>query len=135
MTREEAKAMLPIIKAYADGKTIQTKIKTDSTALFEKWIDVVNPDFDSCPGCYRIKSEPKYRPFNDAEECWQEMKKHQPFGWVKYDKMGSMHLITYLYDKRATFDSGCLQSFKIAFQKGYAFVDGEPFGIKEGGEG
>ena len=30
---------------------------------------------------YRIK--PEYRPFANAEECIEEMKKHVPFGWVK----------------------------------------------------
>lgn len=32
---------------------------------------------------YRIKPESKYRPFKDAEECLQEIQKHQPFGWIK----------------------------------------------------
>ena len=30
---------------------------------------------------YRIK--PEYRPFANAEECWCEMLKHKPFGWVE----------------------------------------------------
>lgn len=85
MTRDEAKALLPIIQAYAEGKTIQTKkIKTDSTGLNEKWIDCINPDFDR-PSCYRVKPDPKCRPFRNAEECWQEMQKHQPFGWLRVD--------------------------------------------------
>ena len=49
MTREEAKALLPIIQAYTEGKTIQTKIKTDSQGLAEEWIDVINPDLDGNP--------------------------------------------------------------------------------------
>ena len=83
MTRDEAKALLPIIQAYTEGKTIQTKIKTDSQGLAEEWIDVINPDLDGNPGCCRIKPEPTYRPFKDTEECWREMQKHQPFGWAK----------------------------------------------------
>lgn len=44
---------------------------------------------------YRIKPEPKFRPFKDAEECWQEMLKHQPFGWVKFkDTESGYYMIT-----------------------------------------
>ena len=28
-------------------------------------------------------SENSYRPFKNDDECWEEMKKHEPFGWVK----------------------------------------------------
>ncbi len=33
---------------------------------------------------YRIKPESKYRPFKDEKECWQEMQKHQPIGWITF---------------------------------------------------
>ena len=79
MTREEAKKMLPILVAFAEGKTIQSRcIKGDKSL----WYDDEDPSFDD-DFEYRIKPEPKYRPFKDAEECWQEMLKHQPFGVVK----------------------------------------------------
>lgn len=135
MTREEAKALLPIIQAYAEGKTIQTKIKTDSTGLAEEWIDVINPDLDGSPGCYRIKPEPTYRPFKDADECWQEMRKHQPFGWLqdKACKVFKLYAISIDNDgiMIAEYDNGTsLESFK-ALCSNYTFADGEPFGIKE----
>lgn len=133
MTREEAKQMLPVIQAYAEGKTIQTKIKTDSTGLAEKWIDVTNPDLDGNPGCYRIKPEPTYRPFKDAEECWEEMQKHQPFGWLRHDGLDCMIHISYLLGEALTLEGDCLYTFENAFDKGYAFADGEPFGIIEEG--
>ena len=77
MTREEAKEMLPIIKAFAEGKAIQYK---------NNYVDWIETD---CPiwakeSQYRIKPQQKYRPFKNQEECWNEMLKHQPFGWVKY---------------------------------------------------
>lgn len=31
-------------------------------------------------------TEPSYRPFKNQEECWNEMLKHEPFGWVKKNK-------------------------------------------------
>ena len=77
MNREEAKKFLPIIQAFAEGKKIEMYYHSD-----KEWKDVFNPLFNLC--CeYRVKPEPKYRPFKDADECWNEMLKHQPFGWVK----------------------------------------------------
>ena len=75
MTREEAKEMLPIIKAFAEGKTIQ---------LFTNgiWEGAENPSFEELSR-YRIKPEPKYRPFKRQEECWEEMLKHQTISWLK----------------------------------------------------
>lgn len=79
MNRNQAKALLPIIQAYAKGKAIESRcIKGDKSL----WYDDEDPSFDN-DFEYRIKPEPKYRPFKDAEECWQEMQKHQPIGWIK----------------------------------------------------
>lgn len=79
MTREEAKELMPVIQAFADGKDVETKTGSG-------WMIIENMSFAGKPLQYRIKPEPKYRPFKDAEECWQEMLKHQPFGWLKGDK-------------------------------------------------
>lgn len=78
---------------------------------------------------YRIKSEPKYRPFKDAEECWQEMQKHQPFGWVK-DRNGSKFVIENV-DSRGfveVYDEGTC-NFKEVFEN-RTFADGLQFGVK-----
>lgn len=76
MNRNQAKEMLPIIQAFAEGKGVETKTGSG-------WISIENMSFAGNPNSYRIKPEPKYRPFANAEECWNEMEKHQPFGWVK----------------------------------------------------
>lgn len=77
MNRQQAKDMLPIIQALAEGKHIQLKDRIGN------WIDIDFINVELCnPNAYRIKPEPKYRPFANAEECWKEMQKHQPFGWV-----------------------------------------------------
>lgn len=129
MTRDEAKALLPIIQAYAEGKTIQTKkIKTDSTGLNEKWIDCINPDFDH-PSCYRVKPDPKYRPFRNAEECWQEMQKHQPFGWVMTDG-GQRRTICSIMSELYVSNQGVGYTFSEAFDT-YTFADEHPFGMME----
>lgn len=82
MTREQAKELLPIIQAFAEGKTIQVKGPDN------RWYDYEGENcklkFDSRVQDYCIK--PKYRPFKNAEECWQEMQKHNPFGWIKVKK-------------------------------------------------
>ena len=77
MTQEEAKALLPIIQAYSEGKTIEYLTTKD------KWVELKDPWFNYNANMYRIKLEPKYRPFKNADECFEEMKKHEPFGWIK----------------------------------------------------
>lgn len=79
MNREQAKELLPIIQAFAEGKTIE--IRSNSKYNPGEWIETATPTFDIKSHEYRIKPEPKYRPFANAKECWQEMQKHQPFGW------------------------------------------------------
>lgn len=113
MNRERAKELLPIIHAFAEGKTVQFKNS------FEDWIDCDNIMFNWPPKDYRIKPEPKYRPFKDAEECWQEMQKHEPFGWVKTDEG---------YEQIWHVNKG--DDFNATL-KTCTFADGTPFGIKE----
>ena len=128
MNREEAKKLLPIIQAYIEGKKIQVKLKTDSKALTENWVDVTNPDWDMTR-CYRIKPEPTYRPFRNVEECWEEMQKHQPFGWIK-NSYGHF-VITGIKKEGLCF--GVVSNFhgyEYLFTD-YLFADGTPFGIKE----
>ena len=111
MTREEAKQLLPIIQAFAEGKCVETKTGSG-------WISIENMSFAGKPKAYRIQPEPKYRPFANAEECWQELLKHKPFGWVKYaDKYISISAI----------DSN--NEYEIDFDD-YTFADGTPFGVK-----
>lgn len=126
MTREEAKKLLPIIQAYCEGKTIQSNCITGETFL---WRDDNNPTFKVDDFDYRIKPEPKYRPFANAEECLEEMKKHQPFGWIKSGEL-LMNIITIGAGITVhTNISNCGYSFKSAFS--LRFADGTPFGIIE----
>ena len=133
MTREEAKELLPIIQAWAEGKSIQ--YQTDS----KSWSDITK-DLYPCnhPSLYRIKPEQKYRPFKTQEECWNEMLKHQPFGWVKSKDKGYFHLIglvqfaSELEDVMITFaTSENLARSSHSIYENYIFADGTPFGIKE----
>ena len=122
MTREEAKELLPIIQAWAEGKSIQ--YQTDS----KSWSDITK-DLYPCnhPSLYRIKPEPKYRPFKTKEECWHEMLKHQPFGWVKEISSEMLYLINGISDMSIVIMAN-IDSFKEAMHI-YEFMDGAPFGV------
>ena len=122
MTREEAIELLPIIQAFAEGKTIQFLIGG-------KWTDIYETDFYQSSDKYRIKPEPEYRPFKTQEECWEEMLKHQPFGWVKESEILSLHLINSITNMSIVIDENTL-TFQEAMNN-YEFNDGTPFGIKE----
>ena len=83
-------------------------------------------------------TEPSYRPFKTTEECWQEMLKHQPLGWLKSKDKGYFHLIgliqwaSELKDVMITFTTSeqLARSSHSLFDE-YTFADGTPFGIKE----
>lgn len=133
MTREEAKAFYPILQAFAEGKVIETR--TDPNVVgkgledmnywtemneIEHWNNIQ----------YRVKPEPTYRPFANAEECWAEMLKHEPFGWVK-DKethkflvckaLGNILFFIGIGDKPYNYNE---------VLRDYTFADGTPFGVK-----
>lgn len=131
MTREEAKEMLPIIQAYAEGKTIEYRGSGGA------WKVAHTPTW-SRHLFYRIKPEPRYRPFKTQEECWNEMLKHQPFGWVKSKDKDYFHLIGLVQfesefeDVIITFaTSENLARSSHSIYENYIFADGTPFGIKE----
>ncbi len=118
--------MLPIIQAYAEGKEIEIFDKTT-----KMWKTAMLPHFDCDSKIYRIKPEPKYRPFKDAKECWQEMQKHQPFGWIKC-KEGYFSVV-YVNDEYAGLGDKYDSSILLASKNSYTdntFVDGTPFGVK-----
>lgn len=128
MTRENVKKNMDIISAFAEGKVIQI-----SNEIGE-WIDLTERDglpmgtLEEEPNIFRIKPEPKYRPFANAEECWNEMLKHQPFGWVKstlFKDLALVQRVTTLYVEinREIID------YKDTLKK-FTFTDGTPFGIK-----
>ena len=121
MTREEAKELLPIIQAWAEGKNIQ--FLSDG-----EWHDINQADFTCYPDKYRIKPEPKYRPFKSQEECWDEMLKHQPFGWIKRINGNDLFRISSVNCGGIT--TLVYYRFSISFEQ-FTFIDGTPFGIKE----
>ena len=125
MTREEAKVLLPIIQAYIEGKQIQQ--------LSNKWKDVNELSINCLlnnPELYRIKPEPKYRPFANSEECWTEMLEHQPFGWLKDKNDGHLTLITVVDNDNMMALNGRVGWDFLSMMNNYVFADGTPFGVK-----
>lgn len=129
MNRQQAKKMLPIIQALAEGKHIQLKDRIGN------WMDIDFINVELCnPNVYRIKPEPKYRLFKNAEECWQEMLKHQPFGWLKHKEEKENYSILKITDSRISMIDVCEEVTFFDYNetfKQYIFADGTPFGIKE----
>lgn len=128
INKEIIQKLSPLFQAIAEGKEIQVTSGDD-------WMDI---DLDgeginaftliACPESYRIKPEAKYRPFKNAEECWQEMLNHQPFGWVKEKHSDRYSLITEVNRLSIKVKEGCLFTDGVKY---YTFADGTPFGIKE----
>ena len=126
ITREQAKELLPILQAFAEGKQIQDKIEgvTD-------WVDTdeINFEYEGQKIKHRIKPESLYRPFKTKEECWQEMRQHPDFGWVLAKDSKIMYHICVVGIGYVLIDS-MSPIFSEAFAE-YKFTDGTPFGIKE----
>lgn len=132
MDKEELKEYLPIIQALCNGKSVQRIIANDGKGN-GIWATVDYIDFNYEPYNYRIKTEPKYYPFGCVEECWEEMQKHTPFGWVKKKDEDSYRLITAVFE--ADFPSANIESqggaiLNVLFHE-YTFADGSIFGKKD----
>ena len=131
LTREEAKEMLPIIQAWADGQTVDWYDPAIGWRLSGFTLD-----FDKKPNFYRIKPEPKYRPFKTREECWNEVHKHPDFGWVKVNVTCEYEQIVRICDYRKTeltfniANSDDVYTSEMMLNT-YTFIDGTPFGIKD----
>ena len=124
MTREQVKEMLPVLQSFADGKTIERRcIKGDKSL----WYDDEDPNFDN-DFEYRIKPEPRYRPFRDAKECWEEMQKHQPFGWVKSTLFKDLALVKRVTTLYVEINRDIID-YKDALEK-FTFADDNNFGVK-----
>lgn len=134
MTKEDIAECIKVMQAYVEGKQIQY---VDSET--EDWADIESPIWNWDTYDYRIKPEPEYRPFKDADECWQEMLKHEPFGWVVIIENN----LSIKYNIQALVQDGVkstavltddVMSEKFPFEgvlQKFTFVDGTPFGIKK----
>lgn len=157
MTKEEIRKFLDNTKVYVNGKSKEIQEKLFS--LGYTWYDGENEvkytdkPFLFIKGCriaysndmvwfanhekMEITAEEilylelteDYRPFKDRDECWQEMLKHQPFGWIKSPRE-ELFCIDKVFDTGIAYKhSSC--RFDEYLEGDYTFIDGTPFGIKE----
>ena len=164
MTREEVRTFLNGTKVYVDGKSreIQEKlfslgyywndkikivqyekkpflfitedggiIYSDDVVYFKK--ESLEREI-SADEILSIEVTVSYRPFKSKEECWQEMMKHQPFGWI-IDKLENFQHIALVYSCDDGHRVGLSHAaVSVDFEhmlKDLKFADGTPFGIKE----
>lgn len=131
MTREEARKAAEVMMAYAEGREIElSNIKDD----YLIWEDVTDPMFNWVNCKYRIKPEPKYRPFKTKAECWKEMGKHPSFGWLKNKKNGDFALIGNVFQDKEVLIIWALNhetNYASDLFNDWVFADEAPFGIKE----
>lgn len=133
MDRNQGKEFYPILQAFAEGKVIEAR--TDPNVVgkgledMNDWTEMNEIEHWNNIQ-YRVKPEPTYRPFKDAEECWQEMLKHQPFGWVKLkDTESGYYMIKGIASQVVIGLNETPFNYKRVFEE-YTFVDGLPFGVK-----
>lgn len=166
MTREEINTFLTNTKVYVAGKSkeIQEKLFSIGYKWYKSDTDVLSTEYPflyidnnhriscGCDMCVFTEqenreitveeilslelTEPTYRPFKTQEECWKEMLKHQPFGWVFSKNKEAITFVFYIsinyihvHDEHNTLN-GWTFNYEEMFDK-YTFADGTPFGIKE----
>ena len=127
MTKEDIKKFMPLMQAMLEGKTIQRHLDDMG------WVYTDKIFVGDGVSLYRIKPEPKYRPFKNADECWTEMQKHQPFGWLKRKDCNEYNLLTSV-DGSVECEGLRIDSDGFGWYRAndeYTFADGTPFGIRD----
>ena len=130
MDRNQAKEFYPIMQAFAEGRVIECRTKPsfiEGSDVPNDWTEMKEIEFWNNIQ-YRVKPESKLRPFKDAEECWQEMQKHQPFGWVKSTLFKDFALVKRVNTLYVEINRDIID-YKDSLEK-FTFADGTPFGVK-----
>ena len=130
MNRKEAKEFYPFLQAFAEGNVIESRTKPSTvkgTDVPNDWTEMKEIEFWNNTE-YRVKPEQKYRPFRDAKECWQEMQKHQPFGWVKSTLFKDLALVKRVTTLYVEINRDIID-YKDALDK-FTFADDTNFGVK-----
>lgn len=133
MDRNQAKEFFPIMQAFAEGRVIECRTKpsvVECSDIPNDWTETKEIEFWNNIE-YRIKPEVKFRPFANAEECWNEMLKHQPFGWVSGDNLFYNIVSVSNIDVSMANVSGDIVILNFSdVMEDYTFADGATFGVK-----
>lgn len=126
MDKERTKDLIKIMQASLEGEVIECKLR-NSTNPLSTWFTHNGNDWNTNAYMYRIKPKPQYRPFRDKEECWNEMKNHQPFGWIKvsghYENIVDLRIDDEIFVNHHHYNW-------IGACEEITFADGTPFGMK-----
>ena len=125
MDKEKTKDLIKIMQAYLEGEVIECKLRSENPP--SKWFTHSGDSWNSDNYMYRIQPTPQYRPFKDRKECWNEMKNHQPFGWVEVD--GDYENIVEFNKNEEVFVNSRYYNWNASY-KNITFADGTPFGMK-----
>lgn len=126
MDKEKTKDLIKIMQAFLEGKVIEQRAVI-SDNYQSGWFTHSGDDWNTNKFEYRIKPKPQYRPFKDREECWKEMKNHQPFGWVKISS--EYKNIIELDNDDDVYIGNDYNDLTYVFRN-FTFADGTPFGMK-----
>lgn len=129
MEKEKTENLIKIMQAFLEGETVEERVVllNNRTA---GWIKHTGNDWNTTKYEYRIKPKPQYRPFKDKNECWEELKNHFPFGWVKLDEDYEYIVELDAYNERIVLGNTHSYGWKVAVEY-ITFADGTPFGIKD----
>lgn len=126
MKKEETENLIKVMQAFLKGEAVEERVAT--LGNHTNWVTHTGSDWDTTTYEYRIKSKPQYRPFKDGNECWEEMQKHQPFGWIKIqDTYYNIHEVDIIDEK--LYIGTCYYTLECAYDD-ITFADGTPFGVK-----
>lgn len=131
MDKEKTKDLIKIMQAFLEGEVIE-KRAIISDNYRSDWFTHSGDEWDTNKFEYRIKPKPQYRPFKNEKECLEEMKNHQPFGWIKSKDGTTINKFMFINALKIDGISICVNvDFSYSDSvKYYTFVDGTPFGMK-----
>lgn len=141
MTREESRELLPLIQAYAEGKTIQV------LSFDDKWHDEPTPDFCLNVENYRIKPESEFRPFKNTDElihvyetmmnkllgvdqCFIDTCMCLPSIWIKHKTDGRKILIAEFGENFVKVGAKSKPITLEVLLSNYTFCDESPCGVE-----
>lgn len=121
---KEIEEMIAIMEAAKEGKKIQIR----DVGSFD-WFDIDTlPIWNWREYDYRVKPEPKVRPYENAKEFLDAMKEHGPF-ITRDDEVYKMALT--VFDDRANYETTFVE-YEYLIELGYKWQDGTPCGVEEG---
>lgn len=135
MDRNQAKEFYPFLQAFAKGEAIECRTKPSAvkgTSVPNDWTEIKEIEFWNNTE-YRVNPKLMYRPFKNAEECWKEMLKHQPFGWL-ISQNGEVNSLIISIDNEGLIigdrNNGVMGFVTATDLFKIKFADGTPFGVK-----